>query len=196
MENITNLSQLDWNGSYTYSDYLTWRFEETVELIKGKLMKMAAPSRRHQQVSWRLSGVFFNVFRQSQCEVYAAPFDVRLLDNQKSLATQQMIYSVVQPDLCVICDPSKLDDKGCEGAPDLIIEILSAGNSKKEMRIKKNLYEENGVREYWVIDPEHETLIQYVLIDKTFASPQIFVSDDKIQSAIFPNLHFILAEIF
>lgn len=196
MENITNLSQLDWNGSYTYSDYLTWRFEETVELIKGKLMKMAAPSRRHQQVSWRLSGVFFNVFRQSQCEVYAAPFDVRLLDNQKSLATQQMIYSVVQPDLCVICDPSKLDDKGCEGAPDLIIEILSAGNSKKEMRIKKNLYEENGVREYWVIDPEHETLIQYVLIGKTFASPQIFVSDDKIQSAIFPNLHFILAEIF
>ena len=139
MKKITELSQLDPNGLYTYADYLTWQFEQTVELIKGKLLKMAAPNRKHQKISWQLSGVFYTILKGVQCDAYAAPFDVRLLDKKKSLNANKDVRTVVQPDLCVICDKGKLDEKGCIGAPDLIVEILSASNGKKEMRTKKEL---------------------------------------------------------
>lgn len=197
MQHITDISQLDPKGSYTYADYLTWKFEQMVEIIKGKILQMAAPSRRHQDISWQLSGKFYTTFKKEKCKAYAAPFDVRLLDKAKSAKANKDVRTVVQPDLCVVCDLEKLDDNGCLGAPDLIVEILSTGNSKKEMRTKKNLYEENGVREYWVIDPLRETLVQYVLQgDEQYGPPQIFVSDDSVQSAIFPTLQVPLAEVF
>ena len=131
------------------------------------------------------------------CEAYAAPFDVRLLDKTKSMKANKDVLTVVQPDLCVICDLEKLDDKGCIGSPDLIVEILSVSNSKKEMRTKKSLYEENGVKEYWIVDPVHETLFQYVLqTDETYAPPLIFVHDEIVQSAIFSQLELNLLDIF
>ncbi len=103
----------------------------------------------------------------------------------------------MQPDLCVICDKEKLDEKGCIGAPDLIVEILSASNGKKEMRTKKELYQENEVKEYWIIDPTHEILLQYTLQeDRTYTPPQIFVNDEIVQSTIFETLTIDLAEIF
>jgi Uma2 family endonuclease len=99
--------------------------------------------------------------------------------------------------LCVICDTSKLDDKGCIGAPDLIIEILSPGNSKKEMKTKKALYEESGVREYWVIDPVHETILRYHLLDNNqYGGAEVFVSDDMMPSIVFPNMQISLEELF
>lgn len=197
MKKITDISQLDPNGVYTYADYLTWQFEQAIELIKGKIMKMAAPSRRHQKISFQLSGKFYTAFKGLRCEAYAAPFDVRLLDKKKSAKANEDVLSVVQPDLCVICDKSKLDDKGCIGAPDLIVEILSSSNSKKEMRTKKDLYEENGVKEYWIIDPTHETLLQYTLQDNgLYTPPQIFVSDEMVQSFCFPNLWIDLFKLF
>ena len=197
MKKITDISQLDPNAVYTYADYLTWQFEQTVELIKGKLMRMAAPNRKHQRISWQLSGRFFNLLKGQRCEAYAAPFDVRLLDKKKSLKANKDVLTVVQPDLCVICDKEKLDEKGCIGAPDLIIEILSASNSKKEMRTKKELYEENEVKEYWIIDPTHETLLQYSLQDDgTYTPPQIFVNDEIVQSTVFATLTIDLSEIF
>lgn len=197
MPTITHLSQLDPNGIYSYADYLTWKFEQAVEIIKGRLLKMSVPNRKHQEISWQLSGRFYTTFKGKQCEAYAAPFDVRLSDRKKSFLANKDLLSVVQPDLCVICDIEKLDEKDCLGAPDLLIEILSTGNSKKEMRTKKDLYEENGVREYWVIDPVHETLIQYVLDDVgNYMPPQIYISDDTVQSAIFPDLNIALWEVF
>ena len=197
MKKITDISQLDPNGVYTYADYLTWQFEQTVELIKGKLQKMAAPNRKHQKVSWQLSGRFYNAFKGLRCDAYAAPFDVRLLDKKKSLKANKDVLTVVQPDLCVICDKEKLDDKGCIGAPDLVVEILSASNSKKEMRTKKEIYEENEVKEYWIIDPTHETLLQYSLQENgTYTPPLIFVNDEIVQSTVFPTLQIDLSEIF
>jgi Uma2 family endonuclease len=197
MKKITNLSQLDPQGIYTYADYLTWQFEQTVELIKGKLTKMAAPSRLHQEISWQLSGRFYAAFKGLPCKAYAAPFDVRLVDKKKSVIANKDVLTVVQPDLCVICDKEKLDDKGCIGAPDLIIEILSASNSKKEMRTKKELYEENEVKEYWIIDATHETLLQYNLLeDGKFSPPIIYVNDEFVQSSIFPTLNISLMELF
>ncbi|MDZ7877198.1 MAG: Uma2 family endonuclease [Saprospiraceae bacterium] len=95
-----------------------------------------------------LSGVFYNAFQNHDCKVYAAPFDVRVYDKKRFLKANKDVYTVVQPDLCIICDENKLDDKGCIGAPDLIVEILSPSNSTKEMQTKKDLYAETGVREY------------------------------------------------
>ena len=194
---ITSLSQLDPNGTYTYADYLTWKFEQTLELIRGKIRLMSAPSRTHQKLSWQMSGVFFNHFKHHRCEAYAAPFDVRLYDREKSLKADRDIFTVVQPDLCVICDLEKLDERGCLGAPDLIVEILSPGNSAKEMRVKKELYAESGVREYWVVSSNHETITRFNLEgDGVYGRPLIFVNDEQMISEIFPDFEFQLSEIF
>ena len=110
-------------GKYSYADYLTWQFDETVELIRGKVFRnAAAPPRIHQKISGRVFNKIFNHLEGLKCEVYDAPFDVRLPTSSKR---NEDIYTVVQPDICVICDESKLDEMTCVGAPDLIIEILS-----------------------------------------------------------------------
>lgn len=197
MNQINSLTQLDVNAIYTYSDYLSWKFEQAVELIKGKILPMAAPNVRHQRISWQLSGFVFNALRNNTCRAFAAPFDVRLYDKQKSKRADQPIYTVVQPDMCIICDTNKLDEQGCQGAPDLIVEILSKGNSKKEMRLKKDLYEENQVREYWVFDPERESVTQFVLNEQGVYKTVNFVfSDEILTSAIFEGLKIDLSEIF
>jgi Uma2 family endonuclease len=197
MAEITSLSQLDLNGTYSYADYLSWKFEEATEIIKGKILPMAAPSRKHQQISRDLNGIFYNYFKKHPCEFYAAPFDVRLLDKKKSIKANKEVFSVVQPDICIICEESKLDDKGCLGAPDLVVEILSPGNSSKEMRTKKQLYEENQVREYWIFDPEHETVFQFHLTNEgIYSLPTIYIHNDVLDCVIFPSLKIDLTEVF
>ena len=198
MEPIADLSQLDLrDGVYSYADYLTWQFDQAVELVKGKIFPMSAPSRRHQGISRELNGILYNFFKGNSCSFYAAPFDVRLYDKRKSVKANRDVHTVIQPDICVICDLDKLDDKGCFGSPDLVVEILSPGNSSKEMKIKKLLYEENGVREYWIIDPEHETAFQFHLTDADSYSPAtIYVSDELLNCVIFPGLVVSLTEVF
>ncbi len=141
---ITDINQLDLTIQYTYADYLTWQFEDRVELIRGVISKMSpAPMRLHQEV---LGNLFVQIYRFCEnhpFKVYAAPFDVRVINKRKPI-NNQSILSVVQPDITVICELNKLDDRGCLGSPDWIIEILSPGNSKKEMKEKYSLYEENG----------------------------------------------------
>lgn len=193
---ITNINQLDLKGSYTYADYLLWHFKERVELIKGKIFKMSpAPSSFHQDISWNLSREIDKVFRKTSCKMYAAPFDVRLINFKESTADNQ-ITTVVQPDLCVICDRNKIDERGCIGAPDLIIEILSPGNSKKEMDIKYDLYEENGVREYWIVNPTIQTISIFVLQNDTYIGIKPLINDSKLQSPTFPDLKFSVEKIF
>lgn len=193
---ITNINQLDLNGSYTYADYLLWQFKERVELIKGKIFKMSpAPSRKHQDISWRLTREIDKVFSETSCKMYAAPFDIRLI-NHKVSTTDNKIISVVQPDLCVICDISKLDEKGCLGAPDLIIEILSIGNSNKEMDIKFDLYQENGVKEYWIVNPTDETVYIYVLEHEKYIGLKPATNGTLLKSPTFENLSFPVKNIF
>lgn len=180
-------------AGYTYADYLNWDFEEIVELIKGKVFKKAAaPSRRHQKVSMVLSRIVSNFLENKKCEVYAAPFDVRFSKNPKD----KKVDSVVQPDLSVICDPAKLDDKGCLGAPDLIVEILSLSNNRVELQNKYELYEEFGVREYWIIHPVECTLLIYTLIDGKYQASRLFTVGDKIQSIVLPGFVVDLEEVF
>ncbi|MCY7291292.1 MAG: Uma2 family endonuclease [Ferruginibacter sp.] len=188
------MNQLDLNGSYTYADYLKWRFQERVELFKGKILKMSpAPSREHQKMSLKLTNKLFNYFEKSPCDLYVAPFDVRLV---KSKSNDTKVTTVVQPDLCVICDENKLDDKGCNGAPDLVVEILSPGNSSKEMGIKFDLYEENGVKEYWIVDPTQKIILVYTLQNEQYIGLKPMIVNDKIKSPLFPQLDFDVKEIF
>lgn len=190
------LSQLDLSKLYTYTDYLSWQFQERVELIRGKIMKMSpAPSRRHQEVSSSLFRLFVQHFPpKSTCKLYHAPFDVRLPNkNQEG----EKIETVVQPDLCIVCDRSKLDDKGCLGAPDLIVEILSPGNTKKEMQLKFDLYEESGVLEYWMVIPSQETIQLFVLDENgKFQFQRFYNTGDRMPSVIFEGLEVELEAVF
>jgi len=193
---ITDINELDLNGTYTYADYLLWQFEERLELIKGKIFKMSpAPNTRHQVISTNLQGNLFIYLRDQSCKLFSAPFDVRLFDSKKSALANRDIYTVVQPDLCVICDSTKLDDKGCLGAPDLVIEILSPGNSQKEMYNKFLLYQECGVREYWLVDTDRNAVLLYILNESgkyVGLQPAIQV----LRSTIFPDLKIDLEKIF
>jgi Uma2 family endonuclease len=192
---ITILSQLDPNANYTYADYLTWKFEEYVELIKGKVFPMAAPSRLHQGISSNLHHFLSNHLWRTKCKVYAAPFDVRL--TRVSKVTNEEITTVVQPDLCVICDSSKLDDRGCNGAPDLMIEILSPGNTKKEMDKKFDVYEECGVKEYWLVDMTHQSITCYKLNDQNkYIGLKPYSIDQILTTALFEGLEIPLNDIF
>ena len=193
---ITNINDLDLNGTYSYADYLLWQFSERLELIKGKIFQMSpAPSRSHQQVSLKLTREIDKVFLNHKCELYIAPFDVRLVDFKNSTAENQ-IFSVVQPDLCVICDLDKLDEKGCLGAPNLIIEILSKGNSKKDLKIKFDLYEENGVQEYWIVNPSEKQVHSYTLQNGAYIGSRPYIMETEIQSPTFPELKFEVDKIF
>ncbi len=194
MATITNFNKLDLNGSYTYADYLTWNFKERLELFRGKIFKMSpAPNRYHQTISARIHIIFANSLKKNLCNVYYAPFDVRLV---KTKTKDEKVLTVVQPDLCIICDEEKLDDRGCNGAPDLIVEILSPGNTKKEMGIKFDLYEENEVKEYWLVDPSEKTVLIYTLQNKKYFGLKPFIVDDIIKSPLFPKLKFKIKDIF
>ncbi len=192
---ITNISQLDPEKTYSYADYLTWQLKERVELIKGKLFKMSpAPSNTHQKIATALSAIVWQYFRKESCQVRVAPFDVRL--NRKKQNDVEA-KTVVQPDLCVICDPNKLDKRGCNGAPDLVVEILSPGNSRQEMKEKFEVYEENGVREYWLVNPTDKNVIVYLLDEKgKFIGQKPFIEEDTLRSFIFPELEIELEEVF
>ena len=181
-------------NNYSYADYLSWTMDEMVEIIKGRVFKMSpAPKRIHQKISWRLSGLLYNYLKDKKCQAFSAPFDVRL--PVKSIKNEE-IFTVVQPDICVICDLEKLDDAGCIGAPDLIIEILSKGNNKKELKIKYEVYEESGIKEYWIIHPEEQTLLINKLVDDKYISSRLLTNGDEITTPILPAFTLNLNDVF
>ncbi len=196
---ITSLDQLDLNKTYTYADYLLWQFQERVELLKGHILQMAAPNVRHQRISGGLYYAIQTYFLQNdrQCEVFTAPFDVRLPLPPRRVKGNK-IDTVVQPDICVICDKTKLDEQGCIGAPELIVEILSPGNPKKEMKDKLELYELAGVQEYWVIDPDRNVVFSYILDKLTHKFiPEIpLMDEDVLKSKVIEGFELPLRKVF
>jgi Uma2 family endonuclease len=195
---IHDIRQLDLGACYTYADYASWRFREAVELIRGRIHLMApAPNLEHQRVSRRLTVLIDEFLRGKPCEVFHAPFDVRLpLPPERQSSPR--IDTVVQPDLCVVCDPAKLDAQGCLGAPDWIIEILSPASSRKDLSDKFEVYQHAGVGEYWVIHPHEQTLLVYVLgSDGLFAGRQRpYLRGDRVPSATFPGWEVDLGLVF
>lgn len=189
---VKNFSDLDLTKTYTYSDYLLWQFSERVELIKGFILKMSpAPNRNHQTISQNLNWKIYNFFLNHNCSVYVAPFDVRL-----PIKSAKKDTTVVQPDLCIICDENKLDDKGCNGAPDLIVEILSPKNSKHDVDTKFNLYQESGVKEYWIVEPEARIVLIYSLINEKYIGSKPFSEGEIIKSPLFSEMNIAVDDVF
>ena len=182
-------------GYYSYADYLTWPMDLVVELIQGRLFKKAAaaPNRIHQRVSLKLSVKLYQFLEGKACQVYEAPFDVRFPKDSKE---DHRIFDVVQPDICVVCDPSILDQRGCIGSPDLIVEILSPGNSKLELKQKFDLYESCEVKEYWIIQPEHQTMTIYTWVNGTYLPSRLFTTGDVIESQVVKGFKLDLEEFF
>ncbi len=172
------LEELDLDGTYTYAAYLKWNFEvsgipQRIELIKGKIFKMLpSPARKHQEISRIFFQKLDSFLNKNPYKIYYAPFDVRLTPRKDN--KRNKVHTIVQPDLCVICDVEKLDDAGCVGAPDLIVEILSPGNSRKEMKEKFEVYEENG----------------------KFIGSEPLIEGDFIQSTVLPDLEIEVGEVF
>ncbi len=192
MKAITHFSDLDLTKEYTFSDYLQWQFSERVELLKGFIKKMSpAPSRKHQTVSFNLTMLIGTLFKNKTYRVFAAPFDVRL-----PIASAKKDTTVVQPDLCIICDETKLDDYGCNGAPDLIVEIVTPNNSKYDVDTKFLLYQEAGVMEYWIVQTEMKTVLVYRLQDGVYVGSKPFSEGETIESPLFPDMKIAVDEVF
>jgi Uma2 family endonuclease len=193
---ITDFNQLDLTKQYSYADYLTWKFTDRVELIRGWIKKMSpAPSSYHQVVSGNLSFHIQKYLYKKGCKVFVAPFDVRLINTKKS-SDDNIVYTVVQPDICIICDKDKIDKRGCVGAPDLVIEIVSKGNTKYEMETKFELYEEAGVLEYCIVGLGDETTTVFDLKENKFQFRKIYSNDDKVPMGIFTDFSLDMTEVF
>ena len=192
---ITSFSQLDFDKNYTYADYLTWKFDTFVELIKGKLQRpMAGPARMHQVYFGNIFGEVQRFLKRQPCQVYAAPFDVRLTTAGPNGDAD--IRTVVQPDICVVCDRAKLDDRGCLGAPDWIVEIVSPGNTDRDVRVKFELYQESGVREYWMVFPGLKNVAAYLLDGEKYRLVAEYTEAGPVPVTTLPGLVLEWEEIF
>ncbi len=190
---VLNEPDFEYNGVYTYADYFRWTIEERLELIKGKIFRMSpAPSSWHQSLSGDIFLALGNFLKKKKCKVYSAPFDVRL--PRKSTADED-ITTVVQPDICVICDLEKIDKRGCLGAPDIVVEILSPGNIAKELNNKYDVYEESGVKEYWVVSQQDKTFLVYTLVNGKYQASRL-MTGGIITTPILPGFELNLDELF
>jgi Uma2 family endonuclease len=180
---------------FSYADYLTWHDDQRWELINGEPLLMApAPNRIHQTVSRKLSYQIESYMQDKPCELFFAPFDVRL---EEPGTSNEDIFNVVQPDLLVVCDPAKLDTHGCIGAPDWIIEIISPSTASKDHIIKRELYERFGVTEYWIVQPMDRLIMVYQLTpDRCYGRPAVYSESDIVTVGILPELQIDLKPVF
>ena len=141
---------------YTFADVLAWEENERAEIIDGEAVMMAPPSSIHQEIAAEVTRQFGNYLEGKRCKVYPAPFGVRLFERNGD--APEDVDTMVEPDLSVVCDRSKIDNHGCKGAPDLVIEILSPSTRRHDRLVKLDLYQRAGVREYWIVDPEYKSV--------------------------------------
>lgn len=180
---------------FNYAQYLDWDDDKRWELIDGIPYDMSpAPNRRHQEITQSLFNKIYNYLKGKSCKAYIAPFDIRL---SASYADEHEIETVVQPDISVFCNASKLDEKGAKGAPDWVIEVLSPGTAHKDLNIKLLLYQQYQVKEYWIVDPE--TSITHVFhLDKSlkYLPGTQYEIEQSIDVSIFNDLRIFTSEIF
>lgn len=183
---------------YTYSDYLTWDDGKRYEIIKGKVYPLEfgddpqnmtpAPGRKHQEISGNIFSIIHQFLKGKTCKVYDAPFDVRLVEEEGDDTT-------LQPDISVFCDPTKLDEKGAIGPPDWVIEILSPSTEFKDKTIKAFLYQNHGVKEYWLVDPDKETVVIFQLMSNGKFGVPIEYKEGKLKT-YFDDLLIEMSDIF
>ena len=188
---------LDLNKRYSFADYLTWVDDTRRELIDGFIKLMSpAPARIHQRISWRLTKKINQFVENQPFHVYYAPFDVRLPQHPEQRGNDQ-IYTVVQPDIVVICDLSKLDAQGCIGAPEMVIEIVSPSSIKHDLEEKFVLYQNSGVLEYWIIFTEDKAIQVFTMNDeKKYQLAGMYAGDSIAKSMIFNGLQVELSDVF
>ena len=189
---------IDLSRRYTYADYLTWLDGETRELIHGFIKKMSpSPRLGHARVSKNIYRHLdlYVMKNKCSCEVFYAPFDVRF--PKQGETANEKIDTVVQPDICVVCDESKLDERGCCGAPDMIVEVLSPSTTKKDVTEKFALYEEYGVKEYWIVHPKEKAINVYLLQeDGKYNAGVIYELEGNVPVHVFDNYLIDLNDIF
>ena len=179
---------------YSYADYLKWDDQKRYEIIDGLVYNMNAPLRVHQEVLLAAVRRLADFFDDRPCSVFIAPFDVRLATGKCS---EDLVFNVVQPDISVVCDEAKLDEKGCIGAPDLIVEVISPATASRDHIQKRRLYESTGVREYWLIDPTNRIVTLYFAdSDGNFRAPVTLGETDLLVSETFAGLKIDLSAIF
>jgi Uma2 family endonuclease len=180
---------------FSYADYLKWPVGERFELIEGVPYDMSpAPGVQHQSISFELSGLIYNFLKNKSCRAFTAPFDVRFIESANS--KDKEIFTVVQPDITIICDEKKIDAKGCIGSPDVIIEILSPSTAYKDETEKLKLYEKHGVKEYWIVNPDARYLLIYRIEDKNYGKPEYLTEKEILESRVLTGLRINLAEIW
>ncbi|MCL2442835.1 MAG: Uma2 family endonuclease [Treponema sp.] len=190
MSDALRIDEFDKNGSYTYADYLKWDGPERYQLINGEVFMMASPSVAHQAILMELSVKFGSWLQGKTCQVFAAPLDVRLFPREDKTDN-----TVVQPDLLVVCDNKKLSKGSVNGAPDLIIEIISPSNTHSGLFYKFQHYLKAEVREYWVIDPEGKTIHVHIFDNGRYIST-IYEGNARIPVSILPGLEIALEELW
>jgi Uma2 family endonuclease len=174
---------------YTYSDYYLWDDDERWELIDGEAYAMApAPNMGHQGISGEIHRQIANFLRGKTCRVFHAPFDVRLNADTYD-------DTVVQPDLVIVCDRSKLDIRGCKGVPDMVIEILSPSSARHDRVLKFHTYQRAGVREYWLVDPESRTVSVHILENGKYVTTA-YTDDDTAPVHVLEGCEITLRDVF
>lgn len=179
---------------YTLADCLAWSEDDRAEIIDGEVYLMAPPSRRHQSTSGELYRQLANYLEGKDCKVYAAPFGVRLFERKGD--APYLVDTVVEPDIVVVCDPDKLDDIGCRGAPDLIMEILSPSSLRHDRLTKFNLYRRAGVREYWIVDPASQTVQSFVLEGNHYVAKDFGAPGDQLRVNVLEDCTIDLTPVF
>lgn len=179
---------------YTYADYLSWNEDERIEIIEGKPIMQATPSRKHQQISFEICRQLGNYLEGKTCKAYAAPFTVRLFEEDGE--RPEDITEVFEPDIAVICDKNKLDEKGCKGAPDLIIEILSPSTARYDQFIKLGKYQQAGVKEYWIVDPLNQTVQVLISENKIFHTVDVYTQTHIVKVNILEGCYIDLSKVF
>lgn len=173
---------------YAYADYLSWPEDERVEIIDGDPYLLAAPSRIHQKVLSELHRQIANFLVGKEYEVYPAPFHV-VLDLEENNSNEEDIQNVFEPDITIVCDTSKLDDAGCKGTPDMIVEVISPSTARHDKIVKFNKYEQAGVKEYWIIEPQEKIVSVFTLQEnRRYGRPSLYTNEDRVQVTIFDEL--------
>ena len=179
---------------YTLADALAWDEQDRIELIDGYPVMMAPPVRVHQKVIGELFAQLYDYLRGKKCEVYIAPFAVRPFERDGE--NPEDVDTLVEPDISVVCDLSKLDDIGCKGAPDLVMEILSPSTTRHDRFTKFNLYQRAGVREYWIIDPADKSVQVFVLEDGHYTAQDFGTAGDTVRVNVLKDCAIDLSQVF
>lgn len=182
------------NNRYTFADTLALENGERIELLYGEPVMMAPPSRIHQKICGELHRQIANYLEGKKCEVYNAPFTVRLFEQCSDSADD--VDTIVEPDLSVICDVTKLDDRGCKGAPDMVIEVLSPSTRRHDQLVKFNLYQRAGVFEYWIVDPEAKSVQSFILEDGRYSAKDFGTARDVLKINALDGCFIELLKIF